>query len=332
MHLTQEAAYGGVVEPVSPNRNQKRSAHIIKPGAYRKTSLADDLAMLSDPRHPVDDGHIMNILVKYFFAYIYPGAEQHVAPLGDVSELFEEFYLIWRAEDEEKKKATPVFSECGYALRMLADLPKSAHILRSIVTRPLFNADVSTVYRGLDLGAGSGVLLLGAFAQAARHGFSGTRLWGVERDADVAERTRIMAGRLGLGEIITADARDAHLYDRFKDAPLTFVSNETIPPSFQRLRSEHFTSIHAALFNKCAPQLKETFFFPEALVVYEPKSKVSVALTPNNRFQPPRYYQHMHLYSQAVVIEGRMRHLHKLGRDFVKFVPRPFLEIMPGRW
>ncbi len=332
MILTQEAAYAGAPQPPEIDRKKRRSAQIIKPGIYEKTPLIEDLAMLADPRLPVDDGRIMNLLVKYFFAYIYPGAEKHVVPLGDISELFEEFYVIWRAEDEEKRKALPAFRDYGYALRMLADLPKSAHILRSIMTRPLFNADPSGRYRGLDLGSGTGALLLGAFVQAGRHGFSERELWGVEYDRAIAERTGLMAGRLGLGEILTADARDPAVYDRFAGAPLAYVSNETIPPSFQRLRTEHFTAIHASLFEKCAKWLKGTFFFPEALVVYEPKTKVSVALTPNNRFQPPRHYERMHLYSQAIVIEGRMRHLHKLGRDFVKYVPRPFLEIMPGRW
>lgn len=310
----------------------RRSAHIIKPSVYSKTPLLDDIAALRDPSRPVADEAVMNVLVKYFFAYIFPGAESHAAPLEDISDLFEQFYAIWRADEEEKKGMPLAFKDYGYALRMLADLPKSAHILRSIVSRPLISQDMSGPYRSLDLGTGTGILLLAASIQASRNGFSRSEMWGVEIDAAIADRTRLVAERLDLGEIITADARDSALYARFGSAPFTFVSNETVPPSFQRLRSEPFTAIHAALFEACSRQLKETLFFPEALVVYDPKSSMSVALTRNNRFQPPKYYRHLHLFPQALVIEGRLRKLHRLGRDFVKFIPRPFLEIMPGRW
>lgn len=310
----------------------RRKAHIIKPSVYSKTTLLDDIATLCDPRRPVADETVMNVLVKYFFAYIFPGAESHTVPLGDISDLFAQFYAIWRADDEEKKEMPEAFKDYGYALRMLADLPKSAHILRSIAARPLVKPDLSKPYRSLDLGTGTGVLLLATAIQSARNGFAQREMWGVELDEAIADRTRLVSEALDLGEIIVADARNPSLYARFGSMPFTFVSNETVPPSFQRLRSEHFTVIHAALFEACSKQLKEALFFPEALVVYEPKSSMSIALTKNNRFQTPKYYRHLHLFPQAIVIEGRLRLLHRLGRDFVKYVPRPFLEIMPGRW
>ncbi len=148
----------------------------------------------------------------------------------------------------------------------------------------------------------------------------------------MAARAAGLLERMDLGTIIAGDAENPALYERFSGAPLHFAANETIPKRFAKQRRDHFTASYAALFRQCDGQLKHTIFFPEALVVYEPKSKHSVVLSKNNRFQLPNYYRRLDTLPQAVTIEGKLQRLHRLGRDFVQYTPRPFLSIMPGLW
>lgn len=305
---------------------------LLLPGVYRSTPLCDDIARVSHPATPLDDRDVMSILVKYFHAFIFPGSEKTSVPLADISDIFDQFRGFWSPDGAVPDEHPALFGTSGYALRMLADLPKTAHIFRSIARRPFLDADVSESYQGLDLGAGTGVMLLAALLQARRNGAGRVGLLGVEYDPDVAARADLLTRSLEAGTVRAADARSQEAYQDLGQGDLAFVANETVPAVTQRLETEHFTAIHGTLFSACARRLKKTVFFPEALVTHEPGGDLSVVLSKNNRFQVPRYYRHMRLFPQAVVIEGRLVRLHLLGRDFTRFIPPAWQKALPRRW
>ena len=72
---------------------------------------------------------------------------------------------------------------------MLADLPRTAHIFRSVANRALPPDLVPDPYLGFDCGTGSGILLTAAWLQAKRNGCADIRLVGVECDAGMVDET-----------------------------------------------------------------------------------------------------------------------------------------------
>jgi hypothetical protein len=317
---------------IAPVGRPDRAAPVLRPGAFRPGPLLGDIERLSRPGVALADEDVLSVLVKYFHAYIYPGSEAHAVPLDDISELFWRFCGMWWEGTRDSPDDLGLRGTSGYALRMLADLPKTGHIFRSIAGRPAMPADVSGGYAGLDLGTGTGVLLLAAYLQARRHGAGRLDLLGVEYDTLVAERTGLLLGRFGVGRVVAADARDTRAYLDGQGGPITFVANETIPAMNQRMQSEHFSAIHAALFEAAAARLKQTVFFPEVLVAVEPKSDASVVLSRQNRFQVPKYYRHESVFPRAVIVEGRLTALTRLGKDFPRLIPPQVRRFLPRRW
>ncbi|MEF3698121.1 hypothetical protein [Desulfolutivibrio sp.] len=330
MAIAQEAASQRF--RIAPVGRPDQTAPVIRPGVFRPGPLVQDVERLSRPGVVLSDEDIINVLVKYFHAYIYPGSEAHAVPLGDISELFWRFCGMWWEGTRDTPADLGLRGTTGYALRMLADLPKTGHIFRSIAGRPAMPSDLADGYVGLDLGTGTGVLLLAASLQARRRGAGRFDLLGVEYDTLVAERTGLLLDRLGVGRVVAADARDAQAYIDMVDGPITFVANETIPGMNQRMQSEHFSAIHGALFEAAAARLRETLFFPEGLVAVEPKTDASVVLSRQNRFQVPKYYRNVNVFPRAIIIEGRLTALTRLGKDFPRLIPPQVRRFLPRRW
>ncbi len=310
---------------------RKAAETVIPREMYRPEPLRADFERLARPSEPMAAADILSFLLKYFHASLYPGSEDHAVPLAEASGLLGHFYDLWA--DSGSRRSVPLAGDhSAFPLRMLADLPRTAHIFRSIAGRPLPPGQVPDPYLGLDLGAGSGILLAAAWLQARRNGVSQVRLFGVEYDPEVAARTRLLLASLGLGQMIVADARDPAAYAGLPDGPVAFVGNENVPAPTSLLTAEPFSAIHAALFSAAAPRLRRTVFFPEALVVRDREAETDVVLSRNNRFQTPRHYRHLRLRPRSIVIEGRLTRLWHVGRDFRGHVPESWLSIMPGRW
>jgi len=323
-------------DAASPSSKQDFAARVgretVIPGEiYRPGPLRDDFERLASPAAPMADADIISFLLKYFYASLYPGSEDHAVPLAEISTLLGRFYDLW-SEEGAAGEVPLAGSYSAFPLRMLADLPRTAHIFRSVANRPLPPALVQDPFLGLDLGTGSGVLLAAAWFQAKRNGVAETRLFGVERDPEVAERTGLILGSLGIGEVRVADARTPAAYAGLPDGPIAFVGNENVAAPTARLSAEPFSAIHGTLFTMLSKRLKNAVFFPEALVVRDRDAELDVVLSKNNRFQVPRHYRNLRLRPRSIVIEGRLTRLWQIGKDFKQYVPEAWLSAMPGRW
>ncbi|KHK03739.1 hypothetical protein [Desulfovibrio sp. TomC] len=308
-----------------------RRETVIARDLYRTGSLRDDFDRLASPAVPMADADILSFLLKYFHACLFPGSQDHAVPLGEISDLLAQFYELWVGDKSDQ--VLPLAGEySAYPLRMLADLPRTAHIFRSVANRPLPPAMVQDPFLGLDLGTGSGIILAAAWFQAKRNGVAVTQLFGVELDSQIGERTGALFTSLGLGEMRIGDARDPALYAGLPDGPIAFVGNENVPAPTSRYTAEPFSTIHAALFAAMSQRLKKTIFFPEALVVRDRDAELDVVLSKNNRFQVPRHYQSLRPKPRSIVIEGRLTKLWQVGKDFRGHIPESWLSVMPGRW
>jgi len=299
--------------------------------AFCPGALRNDFERLANPAVPMTEADVLSLLLKYFYAVLYPGSEGHAVSLEEISLQLGRFYDLWSEQGADG--ALPLPGDIGaYPLRMLADLPRTAHIFRSVANRPLPPALVQDPYLGVDCGTGSGILLAAGWLQAKRNGVAETQLYGIECDTDVARRTGEVLAGLGIGTTLEADARDPAVYAGLPGGPVAYVANENVAASTARLTAEPFCAIHAALFSVLSTRLKHAFFFPEALVVRDRDAELDVVLSKNNRFQIPRHYRHLRPRPRSIIIEGRLTRLWQIGKSFRQYIPEAWLAAMPGRW
>ncbi len=319
--------------PVRPAQAPAGLPLLLRPEVYRNTSLMDDVAELCDPALPVRDPLLVNVVVKYFFSYVHEGAHNARIHIGDVTRLFDLFSRHQSLnEDGDDIELMNSLRQWSFALRMLADVPKTCHILRSIVRQKLPQQSTVEGFVSLDIGTGSGVLMLAQYILGRRLGFDSPEVWGIEYDQPVAERTGRMAESLGFGRVARADARNMESYGVVAGRKLSYVSNETISATHQRLRRERFVQIFYTLFDACKGQLRHAAFFPEGLIVYSKELNVSVMLSRENGFQGRLEYQTLDFYPQALFIEGQVTPLHLLGEDFLKYLSPEGLALISRRW
>ncbi|WP_320171426.1 hypothetical protein [Maridesulfovibrio sp.] len=307
--------------------------NILAETVYRRTSLAEDIDEAGRPGSELDGSLLMNILVKFFHAYVYPGSHENVLDLGEVSLLFDRF-VHRRLGSDVLENCLPLRRELlsyGFALCMLADLPKSAHIFKAIAEAdPVLEGDVFT---GLDIGSGTGVLMLAMSVQARRNGFAGVSLVGMERNQIVAERTNEVLGRLGLGNVIVADAKKVESYGFLGDRRLHFISNETLPSVNRSLWKEDFIFINRTLFDAFPEQVAQAGFFPEAVLVGRSPSEMLTVLDSSGGFQlSAEGYPLRLMKPYAISLSGFMVPMDEVGSSYLEFIPDSWKTVLTRRW
>jgi hypothetical protein len=309
--------------PVS--RKTPQDATILLPGHYRRSPLVRDLEELCDPRRAADPALFLNLVVKYFFAYLYEGAQEAVVSLPDITRLFEQFHRHRSLnEDGDDVEVMNGLRQCASALRLLADLPRAAALLRSVALHRLPPEVLERPYLGLDIGTGAGLLLLGALAQARRNGFEEPAIWGLECDRLVARRSAALARDLGLGSVVLAEGREPDPCTLAPGGPFTFIS------SGQPERRGRFAALLAALKASCGERLKDTVFFPEGFIVYSREMNVSMLLSQGNGFQGGGCDLE-DCCPQGLISGDTVVALHRLGEEFLasltplgrSLLPRP---------
>lgn len=306
-------------------------APLLDPAAYKDTSLREEIDSLAEPASAIDDAGLVRLLAKYFHAYVHGSHDERLS-LADIGLLFDQFHNRRRGADslENRRDLRAFLLHHGFALCMLADLPKSAHILRQILTAPL-SPRAGAPFLGLDIGTGTGVLMLAMHVAARRAGFAAPRTIGIERDKAVRDRTDALARALGVGQAILGDAKRPETYAALPGGPLSFVCNETLPSLGRRMWREDFSPISAALFAALGHRLAAAAFFPAALWVGDGQ-EVTVRLGPENTFSPSTRPPVRLLKALAIEMDGGPLPLDQIGRDFAPHVQPPWRERLARRW
>ncbi|WP_027721020.1 hypothetical protein [Maridesulfovibrio zosterae] len=307
---------------------------VIDPSFYNDRPLMDDIDMMSDPSVKITDQMIMGMVLKFFYCYVHKGGFYEPVALDDVSNLCEMFSRHRSLnEPDDDIELMNYLRQWSFSLRMLADVTKTSHIIRSIVTQNI-SPDLlkQDEYVGLDIGTGTGILLLAQHIHARRNGFKNIVLYGIEYDKMVGLQSYKIFKELGIAEIILGDARESRSYADLTDKVLTFVSNETVAAMHQPLRREHFVSICKTLFSTLGKNIKDAAFFPEGLIAFCKEMNVSVLLAKNTAFQGPKEYHDMNLFPQGIIIEGNIVPLHKLGEELLPYLSEWAQRRLPRRW
>lgn len=317
------------------------TAPVLDSTTLFNTSLVEDIDFARTPGNDLSDALLANIAAKYFYAYIHP---RHTARLVTVDEL----RLAFDQFANRRKGAVSLAGHNdlrrdllrhGFALAMCADIPKTVAILRDICERTLpAPQPAHTPFTGLDIGAGTGILMLAQSICAARNGYTDWHIVGIERDTNILRRTQLLTTLLGCGSIHHADAKKTKTYTtilaELPEPRLTFVSNETIPGKNRRLWKEDFIAINYTLYSAIGHALQHTAFFPQALIARSRKTTTHT-LHHANSFGHALDHAHYPLHlmtAHAIVANGQDTELDQLGLELAYLVHPEWHSRIATRW
>ncbi|WP_281762433.1 hypothetical protein [Pseudodesulfovibrio nedwellii] len=292
----------------------------IDPGFYSTKSLAQDVERLCDPSETVTNARLLNVAVKYFFSYVHDAYDEPV-PYGEVAGLYEQFSrhqsMNEPSDDIETMNRLRMWSS---VLRVLADAPRAAHVMRGVLTQTDAPQCGGGPFVGVDLGAGTGIMLLALQIQARRNGFADIQTLGYQTDPVSGERTHDLVHSLGAGSVMLADPTREGAYGVVQGRNISYVANEVLAGIQQSLSAENCFRKYQAFFNAVGNNLDSAVFFPEGLIAYSAMAHASVILAKENRFQPPQEFMNEKFVPQGLIFEGKLLPMHKLGQDFYQFL------------
>ncbi len=310
---------------------------VVSPEHYWPGSLADLIEALSHPETELTGPAWASLCLKYFYAYVFPETVATAVALADVTRLLGRFARRrggspdLAGQDDLRR----FLLHHGFALQMLADLPKTAHLLAALTARFVPLGDNPFV--GLDLGAGTGILLLGQYLLARRSGYERWSLRGLEVLPQVADRADALLSRLSVGRVVQADATKAAAYAELAGAAVACLTNETLPSAGRRLYKEPFPAINQALFAALGPGLAGAVFLPEAVWASDRMGTDWLRLSPENAFagdrtgegpgKPLRLY-----FMRDVELSGRRIPVERVGEAYVDLVSEPWRQVLGRRW
>ncbi len=293
----------------------------IAPDFYSVESLSADIECLCDPSQPLSDEGFLNVAVKYFFSYVYDGAYNEKVGYDEISGLYEQFSrhqsLNEPGDDIEIMNRMRQWSS---VLRVLADAPRAAHIMRAVIGQKDSPRATGGPYIGVDIGAGTGIMLLAQQIQARRNGFADIQTLGYQIDPISGERTHDLVHSLGAGSVMLADPTREGAYNILRGRPISYVANEMVAGMQQSLCEENFFNKYRAFFKAVGDNAGSAAYFPEGLIAHSGAEGASVILAKENEFSAPLEYLDAEFVPQGLIIEGKVLPMHKLGRDFYQYL------------
>ena len=306
---------------------------VADPETYLPEPLVSQLESLSRPDVPLDVGSLGTLCLKYFYAYVYPESCTLPVPLAEVTRLAGQF--VRRRGGCRLLAGQPDLRRFllhhGFALQMLVDLPKTVHLLLALLSRN--PAAASGRFVGLDLGSGTGILLLGQYLLARRSGIAQPRLLGIEHLPAVAARADMLLRSLGVGSVRHGDATRAATYGDLPPGTVTCVTNETLPSAGRRLYKEPFPVICEALFQTLGERLEKTLFLPEAVWASDRTGGGWLRLAPENGFAGEGADKPLRLlFMRDVELAGTRIPVDRVGQGLEGLVQPPWRSVLFRRW
>ena len=252
---------------------------IINPSIFSDLSLEDSIWKLSESKLWISDEKIINLIIKYFFAYRYPESSNEKVALKEIEELFSiaHFFFFlsrypWTWVNLEHKHILDTLNflqNNGYPLSMLWDISATTIIFKSIVESIVNPDEFEWRYVWLDLWTWSWILLLAQYLQAKRSWFDHiTNIW-IEILEWTAKISDELVSKLWVWKIINWDTTNSKTYEIIWDnVKITHISNENIPSNWIRMTGENdpFHQNNRALFKWLNWRMvRATSFFPRRI-------------------------------------------------------------------
>jgi len=289
---------------------------------------------LASRRLPTDPIVLASLCLKYFYAYVHADSLGTEASLDALTRLAGQFVRRrgGTALLDNAGELRRFLLHHGFALQMLVDLPKTVHLLTALLALPVPSRDG---FLGLDLGAGTGILLLGQYLLARRAGIAAPTLLGYEFQPQVAGRADSLLSALGVGRVRQADATRVEVYAGLPETPVACVTNETLPSAGRRLYKEPFPAINAALYAALGSRLSTTAFLPQAVWASDRTGRAWLRLAPENAFAGDGAGQGKPAslaFMREVELAGERIVVDRVGESLTWLVAAPWRESLSRRW
>ncbi len=282
---------------------------LISESLYEKNiSLRELIERACNKGISVDYGVIVNIIVRFIFVYRYPEkTDSKNTSLQEIEELISLYirYVQIRSYSPKRKNMSsknPVtqshldfISQSYYQVKMLIDIAATSEIFMEIALRKPLQSPLKDQYIWLDIGTGSGILLLAQYIQARRQGYRNIKNIGIDNSLDstspLSLHGKILAKNLDFWEILYGDTSKIETYKKLSLSHVSHISNETIPHPYTNMLSSYsekrdpFFSNYAAVFYVFWNSLKNTSFFPTRLEVSIGRKSQCEILSPRWKFQ-----------------------------------------------
>lgn len=311
--------------------DKKLNGQIIKQYYFQRESFLDIFHRLCNEKN-IDEVDIINFIIKLFYVYIYPYKIKETLTLEKISLLFEQF--IFRRQGckvlSNKQKLRKKLLSLSFSLAMIADICKTAHIAKDILLCSLTH---TSQFLGIDIGSGSGILLLLQYILAKRNKFDQIYLYGIERNKNVLNKTKNFLEHLNIKVyLLNKDAKQKDIYQLFKNKKISFLCNETLPGMGVRLWKEDFIIINKVLFQELNKELDNTKFFPKKVLVIDKRKTTQLILEPKNQFLSNTSLPLNLFYTYAIYLENNFVPLKKIGLDFKKYLNPGWEPYLNLRW
>ena len=165
-----ETNFNRIAVPISIEQTKRLIAPEIYTEAFEKIyiplSLSKTIQHLSESSHNITYAQSVDIIIKYFYAYICPDTCDETIPLTDITKCISDFMHYHTLNHIPKTTPfdhTSKFQRFNYQLRMLLDIPATAEILTDIINRGKKHLQSYNSGINIDLGTGTGILLLGTY-------------------------------------------------------------------------------------------------------------------------------------------------------------------------
>ncbi|XPV77252.1 MAG: hypothetical protein ACNI27_04870 [Desulfovibrio sp.] len=290
---------------------------VLREECYCKTSLIEDVERLADSATEADGQILVNIIVKYFFAYMYNGAETERIDYQEIMKLYGQFRRHRSLnEPEDDIEIMNNFRRWSRALVALEDVAGTAYALSVILENKIPVTVPGETFCSLDIGTGSGILMLAEFILGARNGFSDAMPFGIEHDPYIGERTQALARKLDFGEVVVKDPRLASTYEVMQGLDIHYISNAAVVTGRGQDLKDNLMDVFCSLFYLRRTHLKRTQYFPEGMIAYSRDMNVSTIVSREGSYGE---LFDVNTIPQGLIVDGNILPMHKMGELFHEY-------------
>lgn len=302
-----------------------------------KTTLSEDIQQLSDPQYKISINDkesaqlVVDLVMKFFHNYIYIDSYNQKLDISETSKALNDYIemnIVWLiASKKNPQNQTPLqkakISYC-YTLDMLWSIYSTTEIIIDIINKKIDPKKFDDKFIGLDLWTGSWILLLAQYILSNRNKFKNYKWYWIEIDNIVHERSKQIAKSLNFWDIINWDTTKEDVFRALQiKNNITFISNETIPTSSQRMNkptTDPFIFNNYLILNTLWNNITKAEFFPSELHVFDNKTKKIIRLSAQNNFwiNDIKDIKHaeiiaFNLTPNYIIINWKKRHLTQVG-------------------
>ena len=339
---------------------------------YENKSLKEVIDDISDPRLLLTDQKIINLIVKYFYAYRFPESISERVKLQDLEYIFDQAHRYFRLHREKKGKNVRLnvwddvkefkfFQNHIYATSMLWDIAATTKIVREI-SMTLIDKDIFWWnFISFDLWSGSGILSLATFLSSQRNSFDKKICIWMEKDVQTWNRSQQILDNIAPKSfyIWTTDTTDPNQLLKFKaqgQEKITFITNETFPSTGISMWSDndpfHFNN-RALWWALWSMIIEQTSFFPAKIsmilkwfwddkeIIGDPKNKFfseefqkfEKEVRDSKSLSIPKDWNIFHqVYPNGIELGWKMIPLHEIGDELYKRWLLKYLPDWRHRW